>query len=349
MTADIATPSQIADAEGAVDRESWLERMDEIFDEAGHFEALGHRHWSAFWDESPSVLVVSFERMETIRAATPGKMPFGYAVARSRGWSHLCIIAEGETWFRAPEVYRHFDRLVDDAFFEDFDQVLFYGADMGGYAAAAYSVAAPGATVLAIQPRATLDPALAIWDDRNTAARRLCFTDRYGFAPDMIEGAARVWTVHDPAEHLDAMHAAMFRGPHVTALRGRNLGAQMEQYGRVSVGLSRRTASFGGRGRFGGLIPKPLQTDLTLRRGGRSPPARQDCPQCHWKCAARCLRRPDDWHLHLRDGAMLRAVLPETARHFARAIIMPNLVPPVVTLADARPTATAFWPPCPKA
>lgn len=47
------------------------------------------------------------------------------------------------------------------------------------------------------------------------------------------------------------------------------------------------------------------------------------------------LRRPDDWHLHLRDGAMLGAVLPESARHFARAIIMPNLVPPVVTGAQA--------------
>jgi dihydroorotase len=47
------------------------------------------------------------------------------------------------------------------------------------------------------------------------------------------------------------------------------------------------------------------------------------------------IRRPDDWHLHLRDGAMLRAVLPETARHFARAIVMPNLVPPVVTAAEA--------------
>ena len=47
------------------------------------------------------------------------------------------------------------------------------------------------------------------------------------------------------------------------------------------------------------------------------------------------IRKPDDWHLHLRDGAVLRAVLPETSRHFARAIVMPNLVPPVVTLADA--------------
>ncbi|SDW47923.1 dihydroorotase [Ruegeria halocynthiae] len=47
------------------------------------------------------------------------------------------------------------------------------------------------------------------------------------------------------------------------------------------------------------------------------------------------IRRPDDWHLHLRDGAMLQAVLPETARHFARAIIMPNLVPPVVASDQA--------------
>jgi dihydroorotase len=47
------------------------------------------------------------------------------------------------------------------------------------------------------------------------------------------------------------------------------------------------------------------------------------------------LTRPDDWHVHLRDGDMLTAVAPETARDFGRAIIMPNLVPPVVTAAQA--------------
>lgn len=46
--------------------------------------------------------------------------------------------------------------------------------------------------------------------------------------------------------------------------------------------------------------------------------------------------KPDDWHLHLRDGAMLEAVLPYSAHHFARAIIMPNLMPPVVTSVDAQ-------------
>ncbi len=47
------------------------------------------------------------------------------------------------------------------------------------------------------------------------------------------------------------------------------------------------------------------------------------------------LTRPDDWHLHLRDGAALAAVLPHSARQFARAIIMPNLRPPVTTVAAA--------------
>ncbi len=48
------------------------------------------------------------------------------------------------------------------------------------------------------------------------------------------------------------------------------------------------------------------------------------------------LRRPDDWHAHLRDGPMLKAVADSTARQFRRAIVMPNLVPPVLTVADAK-------------
>ncbi len=66
------------------------------------------------------------------------------------------------------------------------------------------------------------------------------------------------------------------------------------------------------------------------------------------------IRRPDDWHLHLRDGEMTRRVLPATAAHFARALVMPNLVPPVVTAAQAaeyrdrilgaKPRGSAFRP-----
>jgi dihydroorotase len=66
------------------------------------------------------------------------------------------------------------------------------------------------------------------------------------------------------------------------------------------------------------------------------------------------IHKPDDWHLHIRDGAMLKAVLPFTARHFGRAILMPNLVPPVATTAHAaayreralaaRPEGSTFTP-----
>jgi len=47
------------------------------------------------------------------------------------------------------------------------------------------------------------------------------------------------------------------------------------------------------------------------------------------------IRRPDDWHLHLRDGLAMQAVLPHTAARFARAIVMPNLKPPITTTAAA--------------
>ena len=66
------------------------------------------------------------------------------------------------------------------------------------------------------------------------------------------------------------------------------------------------------------------------------------------------LTRPDDWHLHVRDGAALRAVVPHSARQFARAIIMPNLRPPVTTaeqasayrerILDALPISATFQP-----
>ena len=55
------------------------------------------------------------------------------------------------------------------------------------------------------------------------------------------------------------------------------------------------------------------------------------------------LTRPDDWHLHLRDGEALKAVLPHTVRQFARVIVMPNLKPPIRTLADATAYRDLFY------
>ena len=213
-------------AAAATDRASWLKLIDVIGEEAGYFQTVGSRHWAFFADESPTLLV-SFETVDQARAR-PDQMPLAHGIAAAKGWSHLCLIADGDTWYRDPAVYAYFDRLVDDAFFEDFDRVVFYGAGMGGYAACAFSVTAPGATVLALNARATLNPALAGWDHRHPAARRLDFSSRYGYAPDMVEGTGKVFLLHDPLNPVDAMHAALFRAPFVTALPARHLGDKAE-------------------------------------------------------------------------------------------------------------------------
>ena len=211
-------------AEGRV---AWLAKIDAIGEEAGYFQTVGNKHWAFFADESPTLLV-TFENADDIRTGSDGQLPAGHAIAHAKGWSHLCLIADGDTWYRDPAVYRYFDRLVDDAFFEDFDRVVFYGAGIGGYAACAFSVAAPGATVLAVRPLASLAPSVAEWDKRHKAKRRLNFTHRYGYAPDMVDGAGQVFIAYDPEVPMDAMHAALFTKPFTTALRCRNYGLTPE-------------------------------------------------------------------------------------------------------------------------
>lgn len=230
MSDTIARPSALDAAASAESREAWFDALDELTAEEGYVEPLGPRHW-AFFTDAGTTLLVTFETLDSARARQ-GQMPFGHALAAERGWSHLCLLSDGETWFRDPAVYAYFDRQVDDAFFEDFDAVLFYGAGMGGYAACAYSVTAPGAQVLALSPPASLTPEVAVWDRRHLAARRLDFTTRYGYGPAMTEGAGQVALVHDPLVREEAMHAALYRAPWVTVLSARLLG------GRVEAGLA---------------------------------------------------------------------------------------------------------------
>ena len=204
----------------------WQRAMDAATEDDGYLTPLGDRHWAYFLERKPTLLV-TFDSADAIRAQDD-TMPLHHAMTRSRDWSHLCVICEGETWWRDPAVFRYFDRLVDDGFLDDFDHVVFYGAGIAGYAAAAYSAVAPGAQVVLVAPCATMDPARAGWDDRHRSARRVDFTDRYTYAPDMTEGAGQVWLIYDPHNPLDAMHAALFHRPWTTCLLTRHVGEGTE-------------------------------------------------------------------------------------------------------------------------
>ena len=214
----------IGDGFAGLGVEDWFEAVDDRAEELGYFEPLGAKLGAAFIDAGPKLLV-TFENYERIGRTNKALVPLGFTFAQTEGWSVLTILSDTDTPYREDRLYRYFDRLVDDGFFEDFEDVLFFGEHLAGYAAAAYSVAAPGCRVLALRPVASADPSVTGWDSRLKPLRRACFTDRYGYAPDMLEGARQAWIAVDPVEQFDAMHVALFRARHVARLPLRRLGA----------------------------------------------------------------------------------------------------------------------------
>lgn len=203
----------------------------------GDFQALGAQHW-AFFAEGGASLLVTFENVTALRESED-KLPEHYDLARSHGWSLLTILCEGETWWRDPAVFTYFDRLSEAGFLEAFDHVVLFGAGLAGYAAAAYSLAAPGAELVLVAPRATGDPHRTGWDTRQRGARRIDFDGPYSYAPEMAESAARVWLIHDPQNPLDAMHAALFLRPWVVPLHAPNTGETTEDVLREILALER--------------------------------------------------------------------------------------------------------------
>ncbi|PRY95310.1 hypothetical protein BCF33_0928 [Hasllibacter halocynthiae] len=165
------------------------------------------------------------------------------AVAARAGWTGLHVLSEGRSWFREPFVTGLFDGRNEGEWFDGFEQIVFHGTGPAGYAAAAYSLAAPGARVVAIAPVATLDPRVAPWDRRTPEGRRLDWWGPYAYAPDMARGAGAAFVLFDPQVDEDAMHAALFLGAGATALRMRGAGPAPEVVLRQGGGMGRLLGS----------------------------------------------------------------------------------------------------------
>jgi len=218
---------QIPTQGDALSRADWLAHLDQIGAMHGFFDRVGAQHLALYVQEGDTLLVTFDEVGRVMRTGRDG-LPIGFEAVSKREWSYLSLMAEGDTWFRDDALYRFFDRLIDDGFFDSFDQVIFLGAGpMCGYAAAAYSVAAPGAKVVALSPAATLNREAAPFELRFRKAWRKDFTDRFGFAPSMLDAASEAFILYDPNELLDAAHAAQFRGRNVTRLRFRGAGRNL--------------------------------------------------------------------------------------------------------------------------
>ncbi len=218
-------PSENGGGPEALDRLHAALRADAGAD--GFYERIDPQHSAQFTDGADTLLVV-FEQTTALLRSGRRMLPLARGVQNRTDCAQLTLVADRPTWFRSERVFAFFDGLIDDGFFDGFERVVFYGAGAQGYAAAAFSVCAPGAEVLLLQPQATLTPLLAGWDLRFAGTRRVDFSHRYGFAPAMMETAGRGLVLYDPGVAEDAMHASLFHQPRTDLVRVRHLGPEVE-------------------------------------------------------------------------------------------------------------------------
>ncbi|OCX67135.1 hypothetical protein BFP70_02955 [Thioclava sp. SK-1] len=180
-------------------------------------------------------LVVTFDNLDIAMEKRDDRRPWGFSFIEKQGWSMLGVMAGGWTWYRDPWVFSEFDRLAAQGFFKQFDRVVFYGASMGGYAAAVFSAACPGAEVVVFSPQSTLDKAIVPWETRYKVVWDKDFSGKYGDAAQASRTAKTVSILYDPYEPLDAGHVARFTGDNVRHLRapllGHRLGSSLQQMG----------------------------------------------------------------------------------------------------------------------
>ena len=211
----------------------WSAIARELAGEGGFFTDCGEH--SFLFIPRGDTLVVTFDNLDIAMTKREERRPWGFGFIEAQGWSMLGVMAGGWTWFRDQAVTEEFNRLRDSGFFGRFRRVVFYGASMGGYAAAAFSPAAPGATVFAISPQSTLDKAVVPWEMRYKKAWSRDFSGEYGDAAEVSKAAAQVHVMYDPYVKPDAAHAARFTGENVTHWRcpllGHRLGSSLHQMG----------------------------------------------------------------------------------------------------------------------
>ncbi|WP_291337330.1 hypothetical protein [Albidovulum sp.] len=263
-------------------------------------------HSFLYIPRDPSVLVVTFDNLDIAMTKRADRRPWGFEFIEKQGWSMLGVMAGGWTWYRDYWAMGEFDRLAREGFFGRFGRVVFYGASMGGYAAAAFAAACPGAEVVAISPQSTLDKAVVPWETRYRTVWDKDFSGKYGDAAQASQAARRVTILYDPYEPLDAAHARRFTGANVTLLRaplmGHRLGSSLLQMGILSE-----------------VMLKALAGSLTEAEFYRLLRARRDFPRYQRELFERAVARgrPDlarrvaDWVLKRGENRYIRLALKD--------------------------------------
>ncbi len=211
----------------------WSKIAQQLAGKKGFFSDLGEH--SFLYVPRGKTLVVTFDNLDIAMTKREDRRPWGFGFIEAENWSMLGVMANGWTWFRDDAVMGEFERLHDEGFFDQFKRVVFYGASMGGYGAAAYSAVAKGSTVFVISPQSTLDKSIVPWEMRYKKVWSRDFSGPYGDASISSQTAKDVHLMYDPYVLPDERHAKRFTGKNVRHWRcpmlGHRLGSSLQQMG----------------------------------------------------------------------------------------------------------------------
>lgn len=218
----------------------WLRDLRQSEHRRGFYQS--DRDFAAVLAErDPGQLVISFDNLSSVRDPSLARLPWGYEFIRKFGWSHLGVMSFQPNWFRDPALFEFLLRQRDAGLFARFGRVALMGTSMGAYGAAAFASLVPGATVIALSPQSTLDPALVPWESRFAAGRKRDWSGPFRDAAAEARSAGRVYLFYDPLFQPDRQHAERFAGANVLHLKTRHSGHKSALFLRRAGLLSRVT------------------------------------------------------------------------------------------------------------
>lgn len=170
-----------------------------------------------FTQRSGDTLVVSFDNLSNVNDPSLARETWGYGFYASEGWSHLGVMAFEKNWYRDDALFDFMEE--KQALFRRFSTVVMTGTSMGAYAATAFADLAPGCTVVAFSPQATLAKARVPWEERFNSGRKQDWSGRYAHGPDHCVTARDVFIVYDPYFEPDRRHADFYQGDNIHHLK----------------------------------------------------------------------------------------------------------------------------------
>ncbi|MFC0200059.1 hypothetical protein [Paracoccus rhizosphaerae] len=156
-----------------------------------------------------STLIVSFDNAARVdKEAYVDRKSWGESFYLREKHSLLGVIARETDWYRNRKLIRTLEEWAKCGFFRSFDRVVLTGGSMGGFAAMTFASLVPGCIVIAFSPQSTLDPKIALSDNRFPSSRRYSWRLPYSDAAANVAAAGKAYIIYDNLLHLDRWHVA---------------------------------------------------------------------------------------------------------------------------------------------